>query len=110
LVPVGASAAVSRIIPALVVVEGIAIVDKARAYMGRIIAAAVVVGVIIVEIAWSYGQVKPRAAAAILDLNHIVPNVYAGIQKGRAGRYRAGSRRDAKEADRQQASRQNRCR
>ena len=54
--------------------------------MRRIMTAVVVVGPIIGEIARSYRHVRPWAAATILDLNHIVPGAFAGLQKGLPGR------------------------
>jgi hypothetical protein len=83
--PIGASTAVSRIITASVVVR-ITIVDIARTDMRRIITAVVVIGPIIGEIARSYRQVRPWAAATMLDLNHIIPGAFAGLQKGLPGR------------------------
>jgi hypothetical protein len=58
--------------------------------MGRIIAAAVVIGIIVVEITWTYRRIDPRAAVAVLDLNHASPDVFAGIQKGCPGRCGVG--------------------
>ena len=83
--PIGASAAVSRIINASVVVW-ITIVDIAWTDMRRIMTAAEVVGPIIGLIARSYRQVRPWAAATMLDLNHIIPGAFAGLQKGLPGR------------------------
>jgi Chaperone of endosialidase len=83
--PIGASAAVSRIITASVVVW-ITIVDIAWTDMRRIMTAAEVVGPIIGLIARSYRQVRPWAAATMLDLNHIIPGAFAGLQKGLPGR------------------------
>ena len=83
--PIGASAAVSRIITASVVVR-ITIVDIARSDMRRKITAVVVVGPIIGEIARSYRQVRPWAAATMLDLNHIIRGAFAGLHKVLPGR------------------------
>ena len=49
--------------------------------MRRIMTAVVVVWPIIGEIARGYGQVRPWATA-MLDLNHIIPGAFAGVQKG----------------------------
>src|SRR3990172_10605077 len=76
--------------------------------MRRIITAAVVVGIIIVDIARTYRQVNPWAAATTFDLNKIIPGAFAVFQKGRHCRCGIGHWRNAEEADRQQAS-QNRC-
>jgi hypothetical protein len=84
-VPFRASAAVSRIIIAFVVVDGI-MIDVARTYMRRIVTAAVVVGIIISEIGRTYTQLKPWAVATMFDLNHIIPGAFGGIQKGLPGR------------------------
>jgi len=43
--------------------------------------AAEVVGPIIGLIARSYRQVRPWAAATMLDLNHIISGAFAGVQK-----------------------------
>jgi hypothetical protein len=51
--------------------------------MRRIMTAPEVVGPIIGEIARSYRQ---WAAATILDLNHMIPGAFAGLQKGLPGR------------------------
>ena len=83
--PIGAWAAVSWMITASVGVR-ITIVDIARTDMRRIMTAVVVVGPIIGEIARSYRQVRPWAAATMLDLNHIIPGAFAGLQKGLPGR------------------------
>jgi ABC-type branched-subunit amino acid transport system ATPase component len=84
--PIGASAAtVSRIITASVVVR-ITIVDIARTDIRRIMTTVIVIGPIIGEIARSYRQVRPWAAATMLDLNHIISGAFAGLQKGLPGR------------------------
>jgi hypothetical protein len=75
--PIGASPAISRTASVRV---RIAIIDIARtADARRIMTAVVVVGIIIGEIARSYRQVRPSAAATILDLNHIIPGAFAGL-------------------------------
>jgi hypothetical protein len=79
--PIGASTAVSRVMTASVVVR-ITIVHISGTDMPRIITAVVVVWPIIGEIARSYGQVRPWAATTMLDLNHINPGAFAGVQKG----------------------------
>ncbi len=81
-VPIRASAAVSPIIKTSVGGVGIAVVDEAGTYMGRIIAAAVVVGIIVVAIARSYRHVRPWDAATIFDLDHIVAR---GLCRGSEG-------------------------
>ena len=84
--PIGAHAAVSLIITASSVVVRITIVDIARTDMRRIITAVVVIGPIIGEIARSYRQVRPWAAATMLDLNHIIRGAFAGLHKVLPGR------------------------
>jgi len=59
----------------------ITIVDISRTDMRRIMTAVVVVWPIIGEIARGYRQVRPWAAATMLDLNHIIPGAFAGVQK-----------------------------
>lgn len=98
--PIGAAAAVSR--TASVGVRK-AIVDIARTDVRRVMPAVVVVGPIIGEIARSYGQVRPWGAATILDLDHIFPGAFAGLQNGLPGRC------GVPHTDRQKASYQNRC-
>src|SRR5262245_39728917 len=68
--------------------------------------AAVIVGIVISEIARRYRQVKPGAAVTMLDLNHIVPRGFAGLQRDLRGR--CGIWADASQTDYQQASRHNR--
>ncbi len=84
--PIGAYSAVSLIITASSVVVRITIVDIARTDMRRIMTAVVVVGPIIGEIARSYRQVRPWAAATMLDLNHIIRGAFAGLHKVLPGR------------------------
>jgi hypothetical protein len=106
---VGASAAVSGVISAYVIGVGIAIVDEARPHMDRVIAAAVVVGIVIIAIAGSYRHVDRRGAAPLLDPDNIVSRALAGSQKGRPGRYGSGDRIDGERSGRQQASHRSRC-
>src|SRR5262245_49290193 len=78
-------------------------------YRHRIMTAAVVVGIITVDRAWTYGQENSWAAGTRFDRNHIIPDVFAGLHKGAPARFRIGPWRNAEETDRQQASHQNRC-
>jgi hypothetical protein len=84
--PIGAYTAVSLIITASSVVVRVTVVDIARTDMRRIMTAVVVVGPIIGEIARSYRQVRPWAAATMLDLNHIIRGAFAGLHKVLPGR------------------------
>src|SRR5262245_41565863 len=68
--------------------------------------AAVIVGIVVSEIARSYRQVKPRAAVTLLDLDQIVPRAFAGLQHDLRGR--CGIWADASQTGNQQASRHNR--
>jgi len=89
-------------------VVGVGIVDIAS-YMRRIIPTAVVVGIIIVDRRRPYRQVNSCAAAATLDMNHMIPGAFVGLERGLPARFGMGHWRNAKETDRQQASRQNGC-
>jgi hypothetical protein len=93
-------------ISAVVVVVGI--VDVAP-YMRRIMTAAVVVGIIIVDIAWTDRQVNPYAAAGTFDLNYMTPDALAGLQIGSSPRFGIGHWRNAKNTDRQRACHQIGC-
>jgi hypothetical protein len=93
-VQIGASAAVSRIIT---VAEGIVDIPP---YMRRIITAAVVVGIIIVDISRTYRQVNPWAAATTFAPQHIILGAFAGFQNGFPRRCGTGHRRNAEETDR----------
>jgi hypothetical protein len=93
--PIGATAAVS-----LFGKVGIAIVDIAAPDMLRVKPAAVVVRIIVGEIVRTYRQVEPSTAAATLDLNHIIPGTFTGLEKGRPGRCGIGHWRDGEETDR----------
>src|SRR5262245_31376579 len=86
--------------------QAIAIVDVARRDVGRIVTAAVIVGIVIGEIARRCRQVEPRAAATVLDLNHIVPAAFAGLLKDQPGR--CGTWVNASQTDNQQAGRHHR--
>src|SRR5262245_51795936 len=68
--------------------------------------AAVIVGIVISEIARRYGQVKPWAAAAMLDLDYIVRCAFIGLHHDQPGR--CGIWANASQTDRQQASCHNR--
>jgi hypothetical protein len=59
----------------------ITIVDISRTDMRRIMTAVEVVWPIIGEIARGYRQIRPWAAATMLDLNYIIPGAFAGVQK-----------------------------
>jgi hypothetical protein len=98
--------AVSQIVATVVVV--VRIVDITP-YMGRIITATVVIGIIIVDIAWTYRQMNPSAADATFELNRIIPDAFTRLQIGPLGRDGIGRRRHGEETGRQQASHQNRC-
>jgi hypothetical protein len=100
--PIGATAAVS-----LSGKVGIAIVDIAAPDMLRVKTAAVVVGIIVGEIARSDRQVKSTAApaTAMLDRDHTIPGAFipgtcAGLERGRPGRCGIGHWRDGEETDR----------
>jgi hypothetical protein len=73
-------------------VVGLEIIVDIAPYMRRIMTAAVVIGIIIVDIGRPYRQVNPYAAAATVDLNYIVPGAFAGVQQGLPGRRRIGHR------------------
>jgi hypothetical protein len=75
-------------------------------YMGRIITAAVVVGIIIVDVARTYREVNPPTADTTFELDHVSGDAFAGLQQAALSRSGSGIRRNAKETDRQQASRQ----
>ena len=87
-------------------VVGVGIVDIAP-YMRRIIPAAVVVGIIIVDVAWTYRQVNSWIAATRSDLNLLNLGAFAGLQN--SARFGIGRWRHMEKTDRQQASHQNRC-
>jgi len=80
----------STFVTAIVIIAfvglGITIVGIPWTYMPRIITAAVIVGIIIIERARTYGQVNPSVAVTIFDLNHIIPGAFAEIQKRLPGR------------------------
>jgi hypothetical protein len=85
-VPMGASAAVSRRV--IVAVAGGAVVGVAWTYAVWIVTAAVIVGVIVIEIARTDRQVNLWAVVtigvmavpmAIFDLGHVIPSAFAEI-------------------------------
>jgi hypothetical protein len=80
----------------------IGIVDV-PAYVGRVVTAAIVIGIIIVDIARAYGQVNPYAAATTFDFDDIVREALAELWKGLPGRCGIDHGRDAQETGRQQA-------
>jgi hypothetical protein len=86
----------------------VGIVDIAP-YMCRIMTAAVVIGIITVDRAWTYRQVNSWAAATTFDHDHISPGAFAGLQNGLPARFRIGHWRNADEANRQHTRHQNRC-
>jgi hypothetical protein len=72
-----------------------------------IVTAAVVVGIVVVDRAWTYRQVNAYAAATgTLDLGRFLPGDFFGLQGGLPKQAGIGHRRNAEEADRHQASRQ----
>src|SRR5262245_26001112 len=85
----------------------VGIVDIAP-YVRRIMTAAVVVGIIAVDRAWTYRQVNSWAARTRSDRNHRTPDVLAGLVIGPPARVGSGHWRNADETHRQQASHQNR--
>jgi len=101
-IPTRSSAAASTITAVVV-----RIVDIAP-YVRRIMTAAVVVGIITIDLAWTYRQMNSRATRS--DRNHMTPDTFAGfhieppIRLGRIGHWR-----NAEETDRQQASHQHGC-
>jgi hypothetical protein len=97
-----ASAAISRTLTGPVGVR-ITIVHIARTDIRRVMTAPEVVRPIIGEIARRDRQVRPWAAATILDLNNSVPCVFAELQKGLTGRH------GVSQANCQQASHRNSC-
>jgi hypothetical protein len=78
--------------------------------MRRVMTAAVVVGIITVDRAWTYRQGNSYAVATRFDRNHMIPAALAGlhieppIRVGSIGHWR-----NAEETDRQHASRQHGC-
>lgn len=75
----GASPAVSSIWVADVRGVGSAVVDEARADMRRIMSAAVVVGIVVIEVARRYRRVESLAAAARPDLYHAATGALARV-------------------------------
>jgi hypothetical protein len=107
--PVGApAAAMSRRVSRPVVGEGI-FIDIAGAYVGRVIAAAVIVGIIVGKIARSYRKDNPGAAASMLDFNHTVADAFRGLQWRQPDRRGVGCWAEARWTGHEQASGQNRC-
>jgi hypothetical protein len=103
-IPTRSSAAASTITAVVVRIVDIA------SYMRRIVTAAVVVGIITIDRAWTYRQRNACAVATRFDRNHMTPDAFAGLQIGPPVRVGSiGRWRNAEEADRQQASHQNRC-
>jgi hypothetical protein len=83
-VPMGALAAVSRRI--IIAVAGGTVIGVARTYTVGIITAAVIVGVIVIEIARTDRQVNLRAVVmvmavtvAIFDLGYVIPSAFGKI-------------------------------
>jgi hypothetical protein len=76
LIPTRSSAAISTITAVVV-----RIVDIAP-YMRRVVTAAVVVGIITIDRAWTYRQRNAWAVATRFDRNHMTPDVLAGLQIG----------------------------
>src|SRR5262245_41798504 len=100
----GAYAAVPAHIETAIGGVGIAVVDEARTYMDRIVAAAVVVGIIVVAIARGDGHIGTRDIATIFDLDQIFCGAVASAREERPGRCRIAGRRTAQECGREQPS------
>ena len=74
---IGTSAAVAPVRTASVVRRNI--IHIAWADMRWIVAAAVIVGIVKVDLAWAYWQVNPSIAATMSDLNQIIAGAFAVI-------------------------------
>jgi hypothetical protein len=105
--PIGAAAAISGTSSVGV---GIGIIDIARAAdMRGIMAAVVVVGVIIGEVAGSDRQDRPRRAATVLDRDHNIAGTRARLRKRLPSRCGIGYMASASRTHRHYASHQNVC-
>src|SRR5882672_517715 len=108
-VPLAARCSRTSIKASTITAVGVGIVDIAP-YMRRIMTAAVVVGIVTVDLTWTYRQENSCAVATRFDRNHMTPDVLAGLQiEPPTGVGSIGHWRNAEEADRQQASRQHGC-
>jgi hypothetical protein len=103
----------SIIAPTITSIILVGIVDVAP-YMRRKISAGVVVGVVIVDIAWTYRQVDlytmetTETTEPMVPLSDRIPSDFTGL-RGPHDRFGIGNRRAAEQTGRQHASDRNRC-